>query len=166
MRILKIAGAIELGALSTNDFVLVFVTYGRRECLSVDVLEPLECIWIDSRRVRVQNGPSAELSVLNRSERFGTTFTDDLGSQNQKKKTLETQRSDMVRTIWDHVYRRFGLAKSENAINTLGSKRPRLSDLISLDAWRSKIMLHLAGNQETPLFKMVHREFHTLRRIY
>ena len=89
MRILKIAGAIELGALSTNDFVLVFVAYGRRECLSVDVLEPLECIWIDSRRARVQNGPSAELSVLNRSERFGITFIDDLGSQNQK--TLETQ---------------------------------------------------------------------------
>ena len=84
MRILKIAGAIELGALSTNDFVLVFVTYGRRECLSVDVLEPLECTWIDSRRARVQNGPSAELSVLNRSE-----------------------------TIWDYVYRRFGITQSE-----------------------------------------------------
>ena len=89
MWILKIAGAIELGALSTNDFVLVFVAYGRRECLSVDVLEPLECIWIDSRQARVQNGPSAELSVLNRSERFGITLIYDLGSRVQE--TLETQ---------------------------------------------------------------------------
>ena len=141
-----------------------FVAYGRRECLSVDVLEPLECIWIDSRRARVQNGPSAELSVLNRSERFGTTFIDDLGSQNQK--TLETQWSEPVRTIWDYVYRRFGITKSENTRNTMGPKLPQLSDLISLDACRSKIMLHLAANQETPLFNMVHREFHTLRRIY
>ena len=68
MRILKIAVAIELGALNTNDFVLVFVAYGRRECLSVDVLEPLDCIWIDSRRARVQNGQFQKLLILNKSE--------------------------------------------------------------------------------------------------
>ena len=48
----------------------------------------------------------------------------------------------------------------------MGLKLPQLSDLISLDACRSKIMRHLAGNKVTSLFKMVHREFHTLRRIY
>ena len=68
--------------------------------------------------------------------------------------------------IWDYVYRLFGIRNSENTRNTIGLKLPRLSDLISLDACRSKFMLHLTGNQERSHFKNVWREFHTLRRIY
>ena len=87
-------------------------------------------------------------------------------SKSAKRTICRTLGSEPVRTIWDYVYRRFGITKSENTRNTMGPKLPQLSDLISLDACRSKIMLHLAATQVTPLFKMVHREFHTLRRIY
>ena len=101
------------------------------------LFEPLECICIDSRRARVA-----------------------------KRTICRTLGSEHVRTIWDYVYRRFGIAESENAINTMCCKLPRLSDLISLDACRSKIMLHLTGNQTKPLLRNVQREFHTLRKIY
>ena len=87
-------------------------------------------------------------------------------SESAKRTICRTLGSEPVRTIWDYVYRRFGITKSENTRNTMGLKLPQLSDLISLDACRSKIMFHPAGNQVTSLFKMVHREFHTLRRIY
>ena len=119
------------------------------------------------RRASSENETSiCHNSVCGRCRALETHLDRQPSSESAKRTISKTLESEPLRTIWHYVYRRFGLAISENTINTVGAKPARLSDLISLDAWRSKIMLHLAGNQETLLFKMVHREFHTLRRIY
>ena len=87
-------------------------------------------------------------------------------SESAKRNVWHLLYSEAVRTLWDYVYRRFRREKTKNTSKPMGSKLPRLSDLISLDACRSKFMCHPAANQETPHFKTVQREFHTLRRIY
>ena len=79
-------------------------------------------------------------------------------SESAKRTISKTLDSEPLRTIWAYVYRRFGLTNSENTINTVGGKPARLSALISLDACRSKIIDHPAGNQPSPYLRIVQPE--------
>ena len=111
------------------------------------------------RRASSENATSiCRISVRGRLRALETHLDRQPSSDNAKQTIYKPLDSEPVRTTWDYVYRRFGLTTTENTTKLDVLKPARLSDLISLDACRSKRINHPAGNQPTPYLRNVQRE--------
>ena len=89
------------------------------------------------------------------------------GVEREHKRTFwQILSLEAVKAIWDYVCRRFRIVEAENITNVVGSKLPRVSDSISLDACRSERMHDPAAPQPAARIRTGQSSFSHISRIY